>query len=95
MIVQAINRSIEPFPFVRPPFARQERDLEKVIKLITLFEPFILHNNHIFEAANVERLSAALPEESWPISATTRARWIGGTTGSTCTFRHCASGAIL
>ena len=62
-IVQAINRSIEPIPFVRSPFARQERDLEKVIKLISLFEPFILHNNHIFEAANVERLSAALPPE--------------------------------
>jgi long-chain acyl-CoA synthetase len=62
-IVQAINRSIEPIPFVRSPFARQERDLEKVIKLISLFEPFILHNNHIFEAANVERLSAALPAE--------------------------------
>jgi hypothetical protein len=62
-IVQAINRSIEPIPFVRSPFARQERDLEKVIKLISLFEPFILHNNHIFEAANVERLSAALPPD--------------------------------
>ena len=62
-IVQAINRSVEPIPFVRSPFARQERDLEKVIKLISLFEPFILHNNHIFEAANVERLSAALPPD--------------------------------
>jgi long-chain acyl-CoA synthetase len=62
-IVQAINRSIEPIPFVRSPFARQERDLERVIKLIALFEPFILHNNHIFEAANVERLSAALPPD--------------------------------
>ena len=62
-IVQAINRSIEPIPFVRSPFAKQERELEKVMKLIALFEPFILHNNHIFEAANVERLSAALPPE--------------------------------
>ncbi len=62
-IVQAINRSIEPIPFVRSPFARQERELEKVMKLIALFEPFILHNNHIFEAANVERLDAALPPE--------------------------------
>jgi Male sterility protein/haloacid dehalogenase-like hydrolase len=62
-IVQAINRSIEPIPFVRSPFARQERELEKVIKLIALFEPFILQNNHIFEAANVERLSAALPPD--------------------------------
>ncbi len=62
-IVQAINRSVEPMPFVRPPLARQERELEKVIKLIALFEPFILHNDHVFEAANVERLSAALPPE--------------------------------
>jgi hypothetical protein len=59
-IVQAINRAVEPFSS-RPPLARQERDLEKVIKLISLFEPFILHNDHNFEAANVEQLSAALP----------------------------------
>jgi hypothetical protein len=59
-IVQAINRSVEPIPFVRPPLARQERDLERVIKLVALFEPFILYNDHVFEAANVERLSAEL-----------------------------------
>ncbi|MBZ5693740.1 MAG: SDR family oxidoreductase [Acidobacteriia bacterium] len=63
VFVKAINRSVEPIPFVRPPLARQERDLEKVIKLIALFEPFILDNDHVFEAANVERLSAALPAE--------------------------------
>jgi len=63
ILVQAINRTVEPIPFVRPPLARQERELEKVIKLIDLFEPFILHNDHVFEAANVERLSAALPAE--------------------------------
>ena len=61
IIVQAINRTVEPIPFVRPPLARQERELEKVIKLIALFEPFILHNDHVFEAINVESLSAALP----------------------------------
>jgi len=63
MLVQAINRTVEPIPFVRAPLARQERDLEKVIKLIDLFEPFILHNDHVFEAASVERLNAALPAE--------------------------------
>ena len=64
ILVQAINRTVEPIPFVRAPLARQERELEKVIKLIHLFEPFILHNDHVFEAANIERLSAALvPEE--------------------------------
>ena len=62
ILVQAINRTVEPI-FERAPLARQERDLEKVIKLINLFEPFILQNDHVFEAANVERLSAALPPE--------------------------------
>jgi fatty acyl-CoA reductase len=60
-VVQAINRAVEGFPFARPPLARRERELEKVIKLIALFEPFILQNDHIFEAANIERLSASLP----------------------------------
>jgi hypothetical protein len=63
LIVQIINRSLEPIPFLRSPLARHERELEKVIKLVSLFEPFILHNNHVFEAANVERLDAALPPD--------------------------------
>jgi len=64
-VVKAINRSVEPIPFVRPPLARRERELEKVIKLIDLFEPFILLNDHVFEAANIERLNAALPPEEF------------------------------
>ena len=60
VIVQAINRSMEGIPFVRPPLARRERELEKVIKLIDLFEPFILLNDHVFEATNIERLNAVL-----------------------------------
>ncbi len=66
MVVQAINRSVEPLGFAKAPLARQERELEKVIKLVTLFEPFILENDHVFEAANIERLSAALPPEELP-----------------------------
>ena len=62
-IVQAINRSVEPFPFMKPPLARTERELEKVIKLVELFEPFILHNDHVFEASNIEQLAAALVQE--------------------------------
>ncbi|MGH9713910.1 MAG: SDR family oxidoreductase [Candidatus Acidiferrales bacterium] len=61
-VVKAINRTVEPFSN-RPPLARRERELEKVIKLISLFEPFILLNDHVFEAAHVEQLSAALPQE--------------------------------
>ncbi|MGH9747985.1 MAG: SDR family oxidoreductase [Candidatus Acidiferrales bacterium] len=59
-LVQAINRTVEPFA-AKPPLARRERDLDKVIKLVSLFEPFILHNDHVFEALHVEQLSAALP----------------------------------
>ena len=62
-IVQAIQRGVEPFGLQMPTLARRERELDKVTKLIALFEPFILHNDHIFEAANVERLSASLPAE--------------------------------
>ena len=61
-IVAAINRTAEPFSS-RPPLARAQRELEKVIKLVSLFEPFILHNDHIFEAANIERLDAAVPDD--------------------------------
>jgi len=60
-IVEAINRTAEPFSS-RPPLARAQRELEKVIKLVSLFEPFILHNDHVFEAANIERLDIALPK---------------------------------
>jgi len=59
-LVKAINRTVEPFAN-KPPLARRERELEKVIKLVSLFEPFILHNDHVFEALHVEQLSAALP----------------------------------
>jgi hypothetical protein len=61
-VVNVINRTVEPFSN-RPPLARRERELEKVIKLISLFEPFILLNDHVFEAAHIEQLSAALPPE--------------------------------
>ena len=50
-------------PLKKTPLARAERNLEKVEKLIKLFEPFILHNEQDFSADNVERLSYALAEE--------------------------------
>lgn len=59
-IVQAINRGASSFGLNTAPLTRRERELERVIKLINLFEPFILHNAYTFEAMNVEELSAAL-----------------------------------
>jgi long-chain acyl-CoA synthetase len=66
-IVQAINRGVSSMGFNRSPLTKRERELERVIKLITLFEPFILHNDHTFEAMNIERLSAALPPDETAI----------------------------
>jgi hypothetical protein len=36
--------------------------LARVERLIELYEPFILHNEQVFECGNVELLSAELPE---------------------------------
>jgi len=48
----------------KPPLAKAERDLGRAGKLIELYEPFILHNQHVFECENARLLSAALtPEE--------------------------------
>jgi hypothetical protein len=54
---------MSPLP-VKKPLAKAERNLERVEKLVGLFEPFILHNEHDFVADNVEKLAQALvPEE--------------------------------
>ncbi len=63
MIVKSIQKIMAPLP-MKKPLAKAERTLERVEKLIELFEPFILHNEHDFVADNVEKLSQALvPEE--------------------------------
>jgi thioester reductase-like protein len=62
-VVQGINRAASALQMKRPPLARQERDLARIEKLIELYEPFILHNEQVFEADNVQLLSASLPEE--------------------------------
>ena len=62
-MVRALRRLSSPIPFAYSSLVRKERDLERVEKLIELYEPFILHNEHVFEAQNIEILSAALPPE--------------------------------
>jgi long-chain acyl-CoA synthetase len=63
-IIKSIQRIAAPLPLKKMPFSRADRNLERVEKLIELFEPFILHNEHDFVAENVEKLSYALvPEE--------------------------------
>ena len=62
-IINSIQRVMSAFPLRKTPFARAQRNLEKVEKLIQLFEPFILLNEHDFVAENVEKLAHALPPE--------------------------------
>ncbi|MFQ5816745.1 MAG: SDR family oxidoreductase [Terriglobia bacterium] len=62
-IVRLLKHIISPLPVVRSRLERRERKLERMEKLIELYEPFILHNEHVFEAENIEWLSQALPSE--------------------------------
>ena len=72
-IVRSIQRIMSALPLKKTPLARTERNLEKVEKLIELFEPFILLNEHDFIADNVEKLSQALvPEERGDFGYETR-----------------------
>src|SRR5689334_16204806 len=63
-VVSGINRVAGFFRLKKSPLAKAERDLNRAEKLIELYEPFILHNEHVFECENARLLSAALsPEE--------------------------------
>jgi hypothetical protein len=63
-IVKSIQRIMSPLPLKKAPLVKAERNLERVEKLIELFEPFILLHEHDFAAENIEKLSHALvPEE--------------------------------
>ena len=62
-IVKSIQMIMAPLPLKKTPLAKTERSLERVEKLIHLFEPFILHNEHDFVADNIEKLSYALVGE--------------------------------
>jgi thioester reductase-like protein len=62
-IVKSIQRIMSPLPLKKTPLAKTERSLERVEKLIELFEPFILLNQHDFAADNIEKLSHALVAE--------------------------------
>jgi long-chain acyl-CoA synthetase len=63
-LVSRINKAAVTLRMSKPPLAKTERDLVRVEKLIELYEPFILHNEQVFECENARLLSAALsPEE--------------------------------
>jgi thioester reductase-like protein len=66
-VVSRINRAAVSLHMKKPPLARTERDLIRAEKLIELYEPFILHNEHVFESENARLLSAVLPPEERPL----------------------------
>ena len=65
-VISRINRAATTLHMKKPPLARQERDLVRAEKLIELYEPFILHNEHVFECENARLLSAALTSDERP-----------------------------
>jgi len=62
-VVSRINKAATSLRMSKPPLAKTERDLGRAEKIIELYEPFILHNEHVFECENARLLSAALPDE--------------------------------
>ncbi len=62
-IVKSIQRIMAPLPLKKTLLVKTERNLERLEKLIQLFEPFILLNEHDFTAENIEKLSYALVAE--------------------------------
>jgi long-chain acyl-CoA synthetase len=63
-VLRALQRISAPLLWMQRPLVRRERSLDRVAKLIELYEPFILYNEQVFEADNVRLLSEALtPEE--------------------------------
>ncbi len=72
-IVKSIQRIMSPLPLKKAPLVKTERNLERVEKLIELFEPFILLNQHDFAAENIDKLTYALvPEERHTFGYDTR-----------------------
>ena len=62
-VVSRINKAATTLRMSKPPLAKTERDLMRAQKLIELYEPFILHNEHVFECENARLLSASLSAE--------------------------------
>ena len=63
-VVSRINRAAVSLHMKKAPLVKTERELIKAQKLIELYEPFILHNEHVFECENARYLSALLsPQE--------------------------------
>lgn len=61
-IIRRLRRALSKLPFKVRALQRAERAVGRIAKLVELYEPFLLENEHVFEAENVRILSSALPE---------------------------------
>ncbi|MFQ5599724.1 MAG: SDR family oxidoreductase [Candidatus Krumholzibacteriia bacterium] len=68
-IIGRIRKFLSPTPFKLRALVRAERAVNRVAKLVEIYEPFILENEHVFEADNMRILSAALPPEEREVFA--------------------------
>jgi hypothetical protein len=64
-MVHALNKLTSSLTFKEqtPCLSKTEHGLQRVEKLIELYEPFILHHEQVFEAENVRVLSSAIPDD--------------------------------
>lgn len=63
VLLRGLQRIIPQTKGNRKPLAKVEKGLDKLQKLIELYEPFILDNEQVFEVNNVRLLSQALPTD--------------------------------
>ncbi len=80
----------------KDPLVRAERNLERVEKLIELFEPFILQTNMTSSPTTWKGFRTRWPEDEKAAFRLRHPRRLtGGSTGSIFISRRCANGPIL
>ncbi len=62
-LLQGVQTILSSLALKGEGLARRQRALEKVQKVIELYEPFILDNEYFFAADHIKALAQALPEE--------------------------------
>lgn len=62
-LIGGAQKMLSPLAAKGDPLARKQRALEKVQKVIELYEPFILDNEYFFAADHIKALAQALPDD--------------------------------
>src|SRR5207247_725709 len=66
-LLQGLQRILASVAFEGESLARKQRALDKVHKVIELYEPFILDNEYFFAADHVKLLSQMLPQDEMEV----------------------------